>query len=301
MSPAVALIKTIRPHQWVKNVFVAAPLVFARHLTEFDYLWRTIVAVLVFSLLSGAVYAFNDVHDVDADRVHPKKRHRPIAAGHLSERGALIAAGVLALTALAGAFALSWKLGVVAAIYGAQNIAYSLKLKHIAFVDVGSIAFGFILRVLAGAFAIGVPPSVWLIICTALLATLLGLGKRGHELAWAERSGGVKNTSQTRAALSGYSLPSLRTAMYILALATCGAYVAYTLDAHTIGMFGTERLVFSAPFVALAIARFLSLALWRPKDESPTEAMLRDPWFLLALAAAVATIVYVIYGHRLGG
>jgi decaprenyl-phosphate phosphoribosyltransferase len=297
VSPAVALIKTIRPHQWVKNVFVAAPLVFARHLTEPAYLVRTAIAVLVFSLLSGAVYAFNDVHDVEADRAHPKKKKRPIAAGHLSERGALIAAGVLATTALAGGFALSWKLGVVAAIYGAQNIAYSLKLKHVAFVDVGSIAFGFILRVLAGAFAIAVAPSGWLIICTALLATFLGFGKRGHELAWAVKSGG---TTTTRAALSGYSLPSLRIAMYVLALATCAAYVAYTLDPHTILMFGTERLVFSAPFVALAIARFLSLALWRPKDESPTEAMLRDPWFLLDLAAAVATIVYVIYGHHLG-
>lgn len=298
MTKAVALIRTIRPHQWVKNVFVAAPLVFARHLTEPDYLWRTAVAVLVFSLLSGAVYAFNDVHDVEADRAHPKKRHRPIAAGHLSERGALVAAGVLAVIALAGGFALSWKLGVVAAIYGAQNVAYSLRLKHIAFVDVGSIAFGFILRVLAGAYAIAVPASGWLIVCTALLATFLGLGKRGHELAWAAKAGGA---STTRAALSGYSLPSLRVAMYLLAVATCVAYVAYTLDAHTIAMFGTERLVVSAPFVALAIARFLSLALWRPKDESPTEAMLKDPWFLLDLLAAVGTIVYVIYGHRIDG
>lgn len=296
MTPAVALLKTLRPHQWVKNVFVAAPLVFARHLTEVDYLWRTAAAVLVFSLLSGAVYAFNDVHDVEADRAHPKKKLRPVAAGHLSERGALTAAGLLAAFALGGAFILSWKLGVVAAIYGAQNIAYSLKLKQVAFVDVGSIAFGFILRVLAGAYAIDVPASGWLILCTALLATFLGLGKRGHELAWAEKAGDV--TSSTRAALSGYSLPSLRIAMYVLAVATCGAYVAYTLDAHTIEMFRTERLVFSAPFVALAVARFLSLALWRPKDESPTEAMLKDPWFLLDLAVAVATIVYVIYGDR---
>ena len=293
MSPAVALIKTIRPHQWVKNVFVAAPLVFSRHLTEPAYVVRTAVAVLVFSLLSGAVYAFNDVHDVEADRAHPKKKHRPIAAGHLSERSALIAAALLATIALAGALALSWKLAVVAAIYGSQNIAYSLKLKHVAFVDVGLIALGFILRVMAGAFAIAVPASVWLLICTALLATFLGLGKRGHELAWAERTVG---TGQTRAALSGYSLPSLRIAMYILAVATCAAYAAYTMDAHTMAMFGTERLVLSTPFVALGVGRFLQLALWRPKDESPTEAMLKDPWFLVFVAAAVATILYVIYG-----
>lgn len=296
MSPAVALIKTIRPHQWVKNVFVAAPLVFARHLTEPDYLWRTGVAVLVFSLLSGAVYAFNDVHDVEADRAHPKKKHRPIAAGHLSERGALVAAATLAIIALAGAFALSWKLGVVAAIYGAQNVAYSLKLKHVAFVDVGSIAFGFILRVLAGAYAIAVPASGWLLVCTALLATFLGLGKRGHELSWAVKSGGEATTT-TRAALSGYSLPSLRIAMFVLAAATCAAYAAYTLDPHTMAMFGSEELVYSTPFVALGILRFLSLALWAPKDDSPTEAMLRDPWFLLSLVAAVGTILYVIYGR----
>lgn len=299
MSPAVALIKTIRPHQWVKNVFVAAPLVFAQHLTEPAYLWRTAVAVLAFSLLSGAVYAFNDVQDVEADRAHPKKKNRPIAAGHLSERGALVTAAILAIVALGGSFALSWKLGVVSAIYGAQNIAYSLKLKHIAFVDVGSIAFGFILRVLAGAFAITVPPSGWLLLCTALLATFLGLGKRGHELAWAEKTGGDKKTTATRAALSGYSLPTLKIAMYVLAAGTTAAYVAYTLDAHTMVMFGSERLVLSAPFVALGIVRFLALALWYPRDESPTEAMLRDPWFLLTVAGAVAVIIYAIYGHRM--
>lgn len=294
-SQAIALLKTIRPHQWVKNVFVAAPLVFARHLTEPAYVWRTAVAVIVFSLLSGAVYAFNDVKDVEADRAHPKKRHRPIAAGDLSERGALSAAVVLAVIALGGAFALSWKLGVVAAVYGAQNIAYTLRLKHVAFVDVGLIAFGFILRVLAGAFAIAVPVSGWLIVCTALLATFLGFGKRSHELAWAAKGAG--RDKPTRAALSGYSLGSLRVAMYVLAAATSAAYVAYTLDPHTMQMFGTEELVLSAPFVVLGILRFLSLALWAPKDDSPTEAMLKDRWFLLTLLGAVGMILYVIYGR----
>ena len=298
MSPAVALLKTIRPHQWVKNVFVAAPLVFSQHLQNPAYMARTALAVLAFSLLSGAVYCFNDVNDVEADRAHPKKRRRPIAAGHLSERAALTAAALLATIALGGCLALSWKLAVVAAIYGAQNVAYSLRLKHVAFVDVGLIALGFILRVLAGAFAIGVPASGWLLVCTALLATFLGFGKRAHELAWAERSGG---TTSTRAALAGYSLPTVRVAMYLLAFATIAVYIAYTLDPHVIAMFHTSELVYSAPFVAIGIARFIWLALWRPRDESPTEAMLKDPWFLLDLAAAVATILYVIYGGRHAG
>ncbi len=294
MGPALGLIKTIRPHQWVKNVFVAAPLVFSRHLTDPAYVARTAVAVLAFCLLSGAVYAFNDVRDVEQDRAHPKKRHRPIAAGVLSERAALTSAAALAAVALGACMVIAWPLAGVAAGYLVQNVAYSLRLKHIAFVDVAVIASGFLLRVLAGAAAIAVPASGWLLLCTALLATLLGLGKRAHELSWAERAG---HATQTRAALAGYRIPVVRVAMLVLALGTCGAYLAYTVDPHTIAFFGTDRLAYSTPFVVLGIVRFLGLALWWPKDDSPTEAMLRDPWFLAILSGAVTTIVGVIYVH----
>ncbi|HEY4177085.1 MAG TPA: decaprenyl-phosphate phosphoribosyltransferase [Kofleriaceae bacterium] len=294
MSPAVALWKTVRPHQWVKNVFVAAPLVFSRHLTNPTYIVRTAVAVLAFCLLAGAVYCFNDVRDVEADRSHPKKRERPIAAGHLSERAALIAAAILAVLAIAGCLVLSWKLAVVAAIYGIQNVAYSLKLKEVAFLDVAMIAFGFVLRVLAGAYAIAVPASEWLIACTALLALLLGFGKRAHELAWALKNGSTK----TRGALAGYRLLPLKISMYVLAIATCVAYVAYARDPHTIEMFGTDRIVFSAPEVALAIIRFIAIATNSDVDESPTEAMLKDPLFIAILVAAAGTILYAIYGRH---
>ena len=294
MNPALGLLKTLRPHQWVKNALsVPAALVFSRHLTDTPYVLRTIAAVLAFCMLSGAVYTFNDVRDVEADRAHPTKRNRPIAAGVLGERTAVIWAAVLALSALAGCLVLSWKLALIAAAYLAQNVAYSVRLKHIAFVDVAIIATGFLLRVLAGAAAIDVPASGWLLICTALLATFFGLGKRAHELAWAERSG---QTTETRASLAGYRIPVVRFAMFVLAIATCAAYIAYTLDDHTVSFFGTRNLPYSSPFVALGILRFLSLALWWPKDESPTEAMLKDPWFLLDLVAAAATVLYIIYG-----
>jgi len=294
MTSVAALIKTIRPQQWVKNVFVAAPLVFSRHLTDPAQVARTAIAVLAFCLLSGAVYTYNDVRDADADRAHPKKKLRPIAAGALSERQALIAAVVLAVVALGACAALDWTLALIASGYLVQNVAYSIWLKHIAFVDVGVIASGFLLRVLAGAASIAVPASPWLLVCTALLAVFLGLGKRAHELAWAERNG---SDGATRAALTGYRLPVVRVAMLVLAVITCGAYIAYTIDSRTVAFFGTDRLVYSAPFVALGILRFLVLALWRPKDDSPTEAMLRDPWFLLILAGAVATILMIIYGR----
>jgi 4-hydroxybenzoate polyprenyltransferase len=292
-NTARALVRTMRPRQWVKNVFVAAPLVFARHLGDPAYALRASLALLAFCALSGAVYAFNDVHDAEADRQHATKRHRPVAAGELSERAALVWAAILALGALAGCVALSWKLGAIAALYLAQNLAYSLGLKKIAFVDIALIASGFLLRVLAGATAIAVPASGWLLLCTALLALFLGLGKRGHELAWAART---QRANTTRAALAGYRIEVVRIAMIVLAVITCAAFVVYTLWPHTIEFFGTDRLVYVAPFVAIGVVRFMILALWRTSDDSPTDAMLRDPWFLLVLAGATATTLYVIYG-----
>jgi 4-hydroxybenzoate polyprenyltransferase len=277
----------------VKNVFVAAALVFSRHLGDHVYVLRTVAAIAAFCMLSGAVYAFNDVRDVEEDRQHPTKKSRPIAAGQLSERAALTWAAIFALTALTGCALLSWKLALFALAYFVQNLAYSIKLKHIAFVDVLVIANGFLLRVLAGAAAINVPASRWLLLCTALLALFFGLGKRAHELAWVERSGGK---AETRAALAGYNIPVIRVIMSVLLLVTSGAYLAYTVDPHTVEFFGTKNLPYSAPFVVFGLLRFMSLALWWPKADPPTEAMLKDPWCLLDFVAATATVLYIIYG-----
>jgi decaprenyl-phosphate phosphoribosyltransferase len=293
-SLPVAILLTLRPHQWVKNLFVVAPLVFSKHLFEHSFALRTALATLAFCALSGAVYAFNDVRDAAADRQHPIKRRRPIAAGDLPEGIALVVAGLLALGAIGGAALLSLPLAGVAAGYLAVNLCYSLWLKQVAFVDVGLIAAGFLLRVLAGTFAIDVPPSPWLLACTGLLAMMLGFGKRAHELLLAARAG--KDATATRAALAGYSPTTLRWVLGALALATCLAYAAYTQDHRTVLFFGTRDLVWTLPFPVLGILRFLQLALWRPRPHSPTEAMLRDPLFLLNIAAwgvAVLAIVYV--------
>ena len=286
------MIKTLRPQQWVKNVFVGAALVFSRHLGDPAYVARTAAAVLAFCLLSGAVYAFNDVRDVEQDRLHPTKRNRPIAAGKLSERTALILAGALAAISLAGCLAINWLLAAYAAAYLVQNVLYSVKLKHVAFVDVGLIASGFLLRVLAGAAAIDVPASPWLLVCTALLALFTALGKRAHELAWAEQSG---QAAKTRAALAGYRLGPVRWTMIALGVATCAAYVAYTVDARTVHFFGSDRLIYSAPFVAIGVLRFLQIVLWKPSDEPPTEAMIKDPLFVADLVAAVLVVILCIY------
>lgn len=290
MTPVVRL---MRPQQWVKNAFVAAPLVFAHRLGNAESLVRASIAVAAFCLLSGAVYAFNDVRDVEADRLHPTKRHRPVATGQISKRSAVATSVAAAAIGLGACLAVRWQLAALASLYLAQNIAYSVRLKRIAYVDIALIAAGFLVRVLAGSAAIDVPTSGWVLVCTALLAVLLALGKRAHELTWAARD---ESSGATRAALAGYKLSAVRIAMPILAVITCTAYVLYTIAPHTVAMFGTHALVWSAPFVALGIARFLSLSLWHPKPEPPTEAMLRDPIVLGNLVIATAIVLHAIYG-----
>lgn len=293
MSPVVAVAKTLRPHQWVKNLFVAAPLVFAKHLLEAEPLLRTLGAVLAFCALSSAVYAFNDLRDVEADRAHPTKRHRPIAAGALSERSAMILSAVLALGGLGGALALGPEVALWAGAYLVLQLGYNLGLKHVAFVDVGLIAAGFLLRVLAGAAAIPVPASKWLLICTGLVAAFFGLGKRAHELSVATRVG--RDATATRASLAGYNVSILRVLIGLLAVATTAAYVLYTQDDHTIAFFGTRQLVWTAPFCAIGLARFAFLALSHRDDSGPTEAMLRDWPFLVNLAAWAGAVLVIIY------
>lgn len=294
LATAHAALRLLRPHQWVKNLFVAAPLVFSKHLLDAGELASTALAVLAFCALSGAVYAFNDVRDVEADRAHPAKRHRPVASGAISRRGALLLAGALALAALALAATLAPACAGWAAAYLAVNLGYSLGLKAVAFLDVALIAAGFLLRVLAGAAAIDVPASGWLLGCTALLAAFLGLGKRAAELAAAARGG--RDASATRAALAGYRAPVVRGVMLSLGVATVAAYVAYTRSAHTVAFFGTSQLAWTAPCCALGVARFAQLALRPRGDDSPTEAMLRDVPFLLNLAAWGVAVLLIIYG-----
>jgi len=291
----VAALKTLRPHQWVKNLFVAAPLVFSKHLLDAAYLGRAALAVAAFCALSGAVYAFNDLRDVAADRMHPTKRHRPIASGQLSEGAALALAGALALGALAATLWLGGRTPIYAGAYLAVNLAYSLGLKRIAFVDVGLLAAGFLLRVLAGAAAIDVPASRWLLLCTALLAAFLGLGKRAHELAAAERGG--RDARETRASLAGYRAPAVKAVMIGLAISTVAAYVLYTRSPHTIEFFGTDRLVWTAPFCAIGVGRFAMLSIGRSHlgDESPTDAMLRDWPFLVNLGTWAIVVLAIIY------
>jgi 4-hydroxybenzoate polyprenyltransferase len=284
------LIQTIRPHQWVKNVFVLAPVVFAKEIFAPVLLTKAALAFGVFCLLAGAVYTMNDLADVESDRVHPAKRRRPIASGRVPVTWARTLIGVLLVLSFAGALNLGGAFTIVAACYFAQNVAYSLRLKHVAYVDVGFIAAGFVLRVLAGGKATGIDVSLYLLLCTALLALFLGFGKRRHELTAARNQAAAQ-----RLALESYSKRGLDVALFTTALFTVVTYLVYTLDPRTRAFFQSDWLWASAAFVILGVLRFLFIVRNRPKAESPTQEMLRDGPFVAIILFWVILVMWVVY------
>jgi 4-hydroxybenzoate polyprenyltransferase len=289
-----ALLQACRPRQWVKNLFVAAPLVFAKRLNDPRPSLRALAAVALFCALSSAVYLWNDIIDVDKDRQHPIKRRRPIASGRLSIAHARIAAATLAAGVLATSLLIDWRFAACAMGYGAINVAYSLRLKHVVYVDVLAIASGFLLRVTAGALAIDVYASPYLFLCTALLASYLGFGKRAHELAAAG-----ERASLQRAVLESYRADVLRGALYATGVLTLISYVLYTRAEHTVRFFGTMHMMWTTPFAAYGLYRFFVL-VQAPSGDSPTEEMLKDARFVLNLLAWAAATTLIIYFHKYG-
>ena len=298
------LIKTLRPHQWVKNLFVMAPMFFHKDVFLTTPLGpalnllvtgRAVAATGVFCLLAGAVYTINDLADVEADRLHPVKKDRPIASGSVPESLAWLMATLLVVVSLGIAYLLDWRFFAVALLYLVENLAYTFRLKKVAFLDVGLIALGFVLRVIAGGLATGVRVSMYMLACTALLALFLGFGKRRHELAG-------DNARQSRVALEFYTPMALNIALALTGGATVVTYIAYTLDPVTCAFFSSRSLWMTAPFTVFGILRFLFLVSGRAgrglKSESPTQEMLRDVPFVLNLFLWVVVVVAIVYRLR---
>ena len=284
-----ALLQTFRPHQWVKNLFVLAPVVFAKELFDLALALRALSGFAIFCLLASAVYTINDILDIDKDRTHPKKCERPLASGRLSTRTATGAAVGLIGASLVGAGFLGVAFATTASCYLLMNLAYSMRLKEVAFVDVGIISTGFVLRVLGGSFAVRAAPSFYLIACTFLLALFLALGKRRHELG---QSGRV---SQQRIVLDKYDARTVQWALGLTGAATFVVYSLYALDPQTKQFFGSQYLPATIPFTALGIVRFLILVARTPHADSPTEEMLRDIPFMANLVAWGAAILVIVY------
>jgi decaprenyl-phosphate phosphoribosyltransferase len=288
------LVRTTRPHQWVKNVFVLAPVVFAKELVDRDLVLRAAQAFLVFCVLTGCVYTINDIVDAPSDRVHPIKRRRPIASGQVPVRTAKVLAVLLFVVAMGGALSGPPLFALVAILYFLINIAYSFKLKNIAYLDVACIAAGFVLRVIAGGLATYIEVSGYLLACTALLALFLGFGKRRHELATVL----ARQTAQQRSSLQAYTPAALSTALTLTGFSTIGTYVAYTLDPATRQMFHSNSFWLTAINPVFGVLRFLQLVRSRPKAESPTQEMLRDTTFVLNVVVWIVLVIVLVYKPR---
>ncbi len=284
------LLQSLRPHQWTKNLVVFAALGLSKHLFEAEPLVRSLLAFLIFCGLSGTVYLVNDIADVERDRLHPRKRLRPIASGVLALRTAALFALVLGLGSLAGAAQLSRGFLVCAALYLALNLLYSFRLKDVVIVDVLAVSLGFVLRAVAGAAAIAVQISDWLLICTILLALFLTLCKRRHELVSLS-----EGAAEHRRILAEYS-PYLLDQMISVVTASCvTAYAFYTTAPETREKFQTDRLTWTLPIVLYGIFRYLYLVHRKEQGGSPTDVLLTDRPLLLAVAVWALAVVAVVY------
>ena len=284
------LIRALRPSQWSKNLFVLAPLVFAHRLSDPQALERALLAFAAFCAAASAIYLVNDLRDREEDRNHPLKRLRPIASGALSPAVAAIAAAVLAVAAAA----LVWPLGKSAtgflAAYVALNLAYSMGMKHVVILDVMAIAMGFVLRVLGGAAAIPVPVSKWLLLCTIFVSLFLAFSKRRHELTLLDTA-----AVNHRRVLESYSPAFLDQMINVVTASAVVSYALYATAPETVEKFHSDRLVYTLPLVLFGVFRYLYLTYQTPGEKNPTEAILRDPPFLINVALWGVAVVWIIY------
>jgi len=288
-----ALLECMRPSQWVKNGFVLAPLVFSANLTEPALVLRELLAFAVFCLSASGMYLWNDSLDWKADLIHPLKRTRPIPSGRLSTTVASAYGSLFLLVGISAAFALNQPTGLLLCSYVLLNFLYSLWLKHTAILDLMCIALGFVLRVMAGASAIQVEASHWLLMCTFLLALFLGIAKRRHEIITL-----AYDSAKHRRVLVNYNLPWLDQASTLLSGATVVAYALYTVSPETQLKFRTDKLIYTLPFVIYGILQYLHLVHTGPHTGNPTTALLKNRPLLGCIAAWVLACSLIIYMHR---
>lgn len=285
--PRFPLVAALRPRQWIKNAVVLAAPVFAGELLDPQTLWRSLVTVVLFSMASSGVYLLNDVCDVAEDRVHPLKRHRPVAAGHLSATTAGIASAVLLAGAVGGGALLSWELGVTLAAYAVINVAYSWALKDQPVVDIAMIALGFVLRAVAGGVANDIPLSQWFLLVASFGALYMAAGKR-----YAEAQLVGEGHGETRRALNGYSLSYLRFVWTTAAALVIMSYSLWAVEVAPVGAFPWTEISI-APF-AVAVLRY-GVDVDAGTAGEPEDIALRDGVLQVLALTWLAVVVAGLY------
>jgi 4-hydroxybenzoate polyprenyltransferase len=284
-----ALLALARPRQWIKNFFVLAPVLFARELFQPEPILLAIRAFATFCFASSAVYILNDITDLDADRAHPEKRNRPLAAGVVTIPQALAAAAAFLLLAAAVSRGMNGVFQVSLALYVGLNLLYSARLKNVVLLDVFLIAAGFMLRVLGGAFAIAVQVSSWIVLCTLFISLFLGFAKRRVELA------AQPNPGATRKVLGMYTVGFIDQLLTIAAAGTVISYALYTVAPRTVEALGTEQMIYTTVFVLYGVFRYLYLVHTTRMAENPAAAVLADRGILAVTILWVLACILLIY------
>ncbi len=291
----IAVLKLLRPTQWVKNAFLFAPLIFSKHLFEPAYFWLETQAFLSFCILSSIIYILNDIADRETDRLHPVKRHRPIASGILSVAQSLFIAGILTVILIALSSRLDAQFWLVGGLYAVLNLLYSIRLKKVVLLDVFIIAAGFMLRVLAGVFAINVVISPWLVLCTLFVSVFLAISKRRGELMLSTTA----RAFNARPVLREYDVDFMDQIMTVAASGMAISYALYTVAERTVVTFGTENLIFTTVFVLFGIFRYIFLVRNRKKDDNPMHLLLSDIPMVVNVLAWFVACVLIIYSREI--
>ncbi len=283
------LLVALRPWQWVKNLFVVAPAVFAHQLTEASTAPRVALAFALFCAASSAVYLINDLRDREADRNHPLKKHRPLASGALAAPTALVFVVALVALAIGGGWTLGPRFTAIVGLYMAVNLLYSWRLKHLVILDVMILSLGFVFRVEAGAAAVDVEVSSWILLCTIFLALFLAFSKRRHEIV-------LLNTKAAgqRKVLDHYSPLFLDQMINVVTASTVISYALFATDPDSMARHG-RGLVYTVPLVLFGIFRYLYLVYQKTDDRNPTEGLLTDPPFLLNILLWGLMVGWVLY------
>lgn len=285
-------LKLLRTHQYIKNGFVLLGVVFSRY-WDLPTLIMAGLAFIAFCAMSSAVYVLNDFIDVEADRLHPKNKFRPIASGEVSLKAAYVLLGLLVTISLLSGIYISYTVTGLLLSYLILNIAYSLKYKHVVILDVFIISAGFMLRILAGSWGIGIPPSHWLLLCGLMLTLFLGFAKRHSELSLLESSG-KHDRAITRKVLDDYSPVLLEQYISVSAACTIIGYGLYTVSETTISTHGSANLIYTLPFVVYGIFRYLYLLHRQSRGGDTARDLLTDAHLLSTVTGWVATCVWVL-------
>jgi 4-hydroxybenzoate polyprenyltransferase len=280
----------LRPRQWSKNLILFAGLIFAKKFFEPDLVLKAVSAFVDFCILASSIYIFNDLKDIESDKLHPTKKFRPIPSGKISPHRAVILGIILAVLSLLWAYYIERSYFLLCAIYFLGMLSYSFFLKHVVIIDIMIIAGGFVLRAVAGALAVGVTISSWLLVCGTFLALFLIISKRRHEVILLG-----EEAKSHRKILEEYGDRFLDQMIAIVTAATLISYMLYTVDPQTISKFGTHNLLLTAPFVLYGIFRYLYLVFQKNKGGHPEQVLLEDPPLIIAIALWVVTAIVIIY------